>query len=218
MQTEADSLGPWMEPVNLCGVTPLRNYYCSNQYNRAGHQYAQGLTLQQTEIYTILTVGDGLVAQVPAILISTAAGMLVTRSTAEASFGAELTGQFLSYPRVILLTAGMLFLLGLVPGLPTLPFFILSAFCAWLSMTLIKKQRVEREEQEELAAATRLAAVEPEDMYSLLKVELLEIEIGYNLISNRGGGGRQPARTDYRRPSEGGRRARDNYPAHPHPG
>ena len=144
----------------------------------------KGFTLQQaTEIYTILTVGDGLVAQVPAILISTAAGMLVTRSTAEASFGAELTGQFLSYPRVILLTAGMLFLLGLVPGLPTLPFFILSAFCAWLSMTLIKKQRVEREEQEELAAATRLAAVEPEDMYSLLKVELLEIEIGYNLIS-----------------------------------
>jgi len=61
-------------------------------------------------------VGDGLVAQIPAILISTAAGMLVTRSTAEASFGEELASQFLGYPRVLMLTAGLLFLLGLVPG------------------------------------------------------------------------------------------------------
>ena len=71
----------------------------------------QGYSLQEaTQIYIILTVGDGLVAQIPAILISTAAGMLVTRSTAEASFGEELASQFLGYPRVLMLTAGLLFL------------------------------------------------------------------------------------------------------------
>ncbi len=142
----------------------------------------KGFTIQQaTQVYTILTVGDGLVAQVPAILISTSAGMLVTRSTAEASFGEELAGQFLSYPRVILLTAGMLFLLGLVPGLPTVPFFALSAICGWLSLTLIKEQKHKKQEQAEISAAAHLST-EPEETFSLLKVELLEIEIGYHLI------------------------------------
>ncbi|HHX87796.1 MAG TPA: EscV/YscV/HrcV family type III secretion system export apparatus protein, partial [Firmicutes bacterium] len=142
----------------------------------------KGFTIQQAaQIYTILTVGDGLVAQIPAILISTAAGMLVTRSTAEASFGEELAGQFLSYPRVVLLTAGLLFLLGLVPGLPTVPFFILSAICSLLSFTLIKDLKQKKIEQAEISAVAQLSA-EPEDMYSLLQVELLEIEIGYNLV------------------------------------
>src|SRR5690606_10436693 len=99
-------------------------------------------TVQEAvHVYTILTVGDGLVAQIPAILISTAAGMLVTRTTAQASFGEEMASQFLSYPRVILVTSGLLFFLGIVPGLPTIPFFVLAAICAWLSMTLIKEQK-----------------------------------------------------------------------------
>ena len=94
----------------------------------------QGYSFEEaTQIYIILTVGDGLVAQIPAILISTAAGMLVTRSTAEASFGEELAGQFLSYPRVLVLTTGVLVLLGLVPGLPTWPFLVLALFCGLLA-------------------------------------------------------------------------------------
>ncbi len=151
----------------------------------------KGFSAQQAvQIYTILTVGDGLVAQVPAILISTAAGMLVTRSTAEASFGEELTGQFLSYPRVILLTAGVLFLLGLVPGLPTFPFLVLSVLLGWISLILLRDRKQKKIEQSEISASTRLSE-EPEDMFSLLRVETLEIEIGYNLISltdDTGGG------------------------------
>ncbi|MFY9412585.1 MAG: flagellar biosynthesis protein FlhA [Dethiobacteria bacterium] len=143
----------------------------------------QGYSLQEaTQIYIILTVGDGLVAQIPAILISTAAGMLVTRSTAEASFGEELASQFLGYPRVLMLTAGLLFLLGLVPGLPAWPFLTLALFCGLLSYILTREQQQKRVEEAEVSAATHLSA-EPDDPGLLLKVELLEIEIGYNLIS-----------------------------------
>ncbi|MDZ4132449.1 MAG: flagellar biosynthesis protein FlhA, partial [Dethiobacteria bacterium] len=75
--------------------------------------------------FTTLTIGDGLVAQVPALLISTSAGMLVTRSTAEASFGEEIATQISAFPKVILLASVLLFFLGIVPGLPPLPFFLL---------------------------------------------------------------------------------------------
>ncbi len=143
----------------------------------------QGFSLvEAAQIYTILTVGDGLVAQIPAILISTAAGMLVTRSTAEASFGEELAGQFLGYPRVLALTAGLLLFLGLVPGLPALPFIILALFCGLLSFILAREQRQKKAAQAEITAAAHLSA-EPDDPGLLLRVELLEIEVGYNLIS-----------------------------------
>ncbi len=146
--------------------------------------------LEAAQIYIILTVGDGLVAQIPAILISTAAGMLVTRSTAEASFGEELAGQFLGYPRALMLTAGMLALFAFVPGLPTWPFLILAIFCSLLSWILLRSQRRKKVEQAEISAAAHLSA-KPDDPGLLLKIELMEIEIGYNLISltePRGGG------------------------------
>ena len=138
---------------------------------------------EATQVYTILTVGDGLVAQIPALLISTSAGMLVTRSTAQASFGEELTSQIFSFPKVILVTAGLLLFLGLVPGLPVWPFFILSAACGMLGYTLMRedqqKELVEEEMEQKKAEA---APPEQEDMGSLLKTELMEIEIGYNLV------------------------------------
>lgn len=141
-----------------------------------GYSFAEA-----TQIYIILTVGDGLVAQIPAILISTAAGMLVTRSTAEASFGEELAGQFLSYPRVLVLTTGVLVLLGLVPGLPTWPFLALALFCGLLAYIMIGVQRQKGAEEAETAVAANLSPALDEP--ALPGVELLEIEIGYNLIS-----------------------------------
>lgn len=131
------------------------------------------------QIYTILTVGDGLVAQVPALLISTAAGMLVTRSTAEASFGEELTGQFFSFPKVIILAAVLLFFLGLVPGLPEMPFFILAGAFGMIAFTLTREQKRKALEPEE---EKKPAVQEPEDYRQILKVELFEIEIGYSLV------------------------------------
>jgi flagellar biosynthesis protein FlhA len=134
-------------------------------------------------VFTILTVGDGLVAQVPALLISTSAGMLVTRSTAESSFGEEMTAQLFAFPKVILLTAVLLFILGIVPGLPPLPFFLLAAAGGTLSFILFKNRR-HMDDEEKAAAEQESAAIvtEPDDFRNLLKVELLEIEIGYNLV------------------------------------
>lgn len=138
---------------------------------------------EATQVYTILTVGDGLVAQIPALLISTSAGMLVTRSTAQASFGEELTSQIFTFPKVILVTAGLLLFLGLVPGLPVWPFFILSAACGMLGYTLMREDRQKELVEEEMEQKKAEAAPpEQEDMGSLLKTELMEIEIGYNLV------------------------------------
>jgi flagellar biosynthesis protein FlhA len=77
--------------------------------------------------YTLLTVGEGLVAQIPALIISTAAGIIVTRSADEKNFGHEITGQFLNYPRALYVSSGVLFAFGLIPGLPHFAFFLLSA-------------------------------------------------------------------------------------------
>ncbi len=146
-----------------------------------------GMSFEEaTQVYTLLTVGDGLVAQVPALLISTSAGMLVSRSTAEASLGEELATQLFSLPKVIILTAALLFFLGLVPGLPATPFFILASACAFLGITLhreAKKQdAVEEEAAQEKTRETAKPPGETDDLSSLVKVELLEIEIGYNLV------------------------------------
>lgn len=137
-----------------------------------------------TQVYTILTVGDGLVAQIPALLISTSAGMLVTRSTASASFGEELTSQLLSFPKVILAAAALLLFLGIVPGLPLWPFLILGVACSMLGFTLLRESKdKETMEEEEKQKEAHAAPADPEDMSSLLSVELMEVEIGYNLVT-----------------------------------
>ncbi len=152
-----------------------------------------GMSIEQAaEVFTILTVGDGLVAQVPALLISTSAGMLVTRSTAEASFGEEMTAQLAAFPKVILLASVLLFFLGIVPGIPALPFFILAAAGGGFAFFLFRDKKKEvREAQAVAEREEAVTAPEPDDFSSLLRVELLEIEIGYNLVEltdeSRGG-------------------------------
>lgn len=138
---------------------------------------------EAASVFTILTVGDGLVAQVPALLISTSAGMLVTRSTAEASFGEEMTAQLSAFPKVIMLSAVLLFFLGVVPGLPPLPFFLLAFAGGALSYFLFRDKKQVTAEAEAIAEQEAVAAPpEPDDFRGLLKVELLEVEIGYNLV------------------------------------
>lgn len=144
----------------------------------------QGMSVAEAaQRYAILTVGDGLVAQIPALLISVSAGMLVTRSTAEASFGEEITGQLFAHPKVIAVASGLLLTLGLVPGIPLLPFFILAASGGSLAYYLFREQKsTAKLSRTQAEPARRGAAAEPEDFRSLLKVELLEMEIGYNLV------------------------------------
>jgi len=143
-----------------------------------------GMSIEEAaSVFTILTVGDGLVAQVPALLISTSAGMLVTRSTAEASFGEEMSAQLVAFPKVIFLAAVLLFFLGIVPGMPALPFFLLAAAGGTLSFFIFRESKQAEDKAQAVAEQeTKETAPEPDDFTSLLRVELLEIEIGYNLV------------------------------------
>ncbi len=84
------------------------------------------------QLFTVLTIGDGLVTQVPALLISTAAGILVTRATSDSNFGQEITAQFTRFPRTIFMASGVIFFLGLVPAMPNLLFLTSSAVLAYV--------------------------------------------------------------------------------------
>lgn len=92
----------------------------------------RGMTIGQAiQRYSILTVGDGLVSQIPALIVATAAGMLVTKGATQIGLGQEISGQLLGRPRALLIGAAILFLLALAPGLPKWPFFVLAAILAW---------------------------------------------------------------------------------------
>jgi flagellar biosynthesis protein FlhA len=140
--------------------------------------------------YTLLSVGDGLVTQIPALIVSTAAGIIVTRAASTSNMGADLTNQLVKQPRAIMIAAGMLILFGIVPGMPTVPFLFLGmavGAVGYLTNESIKKKKLE-EERKKAAKAT---ATEPERTEDLLKVDALEVEIGYGLIpmvdTNQGG-------------------------------
>lgn len=136
------------------------------------------------QVYTLLTVGDGLVTQVPALLVSTATGILVTRATSDASFGKDLSRQFLNFPKVLFLTAGILFILGLIPAMPNLLFLVLSGMTAYLAHSLLQSERQGRlAEQERLSRQMREKPQEPENVFNYFQIDPLEIEIGYNLIT-----------------------------------
>ncbi len=133
------------------------------------------------ETYTKLTVGDGLVSQLPALLVSTATGILVTRSASGESFGKDLSAQLAAFPKVIALAAGILLLLGLVPGLPNLPFLILGAATAYVAYVLIQEEK-QKAVAEEARVQEKERIRQPENVLNLFQVDPLEIEIGYNLI------------------------------------
>jgi flagellar biosynthesis protein FlhA len=133
--------------------------------------------------YTLLTVGDGLVSQIPALLISTATGIVVTRSASERNLGQDLTSQLLSQPRVLTVATVLLVLLGLVPGLPIIPFLVLAGFTSFLAYTLNtapagRGEEVQVTKQEEKADSF----LTQRDMTALLQVDPLEIELGYALV------------------------------------
>ncbi|RJX27852.1 MAG: flagellar biosynthesis protein FlhA [Dethiobacter sp.] len=142
----------------------------------------EGYPIEQAiQVYTLLTVGDGLVSQIPAILISTAAGILITRSANQRTLGQDLSSQLLGFPKVIAMSAGIVLVLGLIPGLPFFPFFILAVGSGFASYLLLQEEKSkaakglarERVERERL---------EPENFHGLVSVNLLELELGYNLL------------------------------------
>ena len=136
------------------------------------------------QTYVRLTVGDGLVSQIPALLISTAAGILVTTSGSKENLGNTLTKQLTAFPVVSAVASGIMLFLAIVPGMPKTPFLIASAAAGVLSYTLYKEENKKLvtetiSEEDEIIEAERK---EPENVMNLINVEPMEVEIGYGLI------------------------------------
>jgi flagellar biosynthesis protein FlhA len=129
------------------------------------------------QTYTLLTVGEGLVAQIPALFISTAAGIVVTRAAADADLGNQITGQMLLSPKAVGTAAGILLALGVVPGLPHLAFLGLGAGAAWLAYRLSQ----EAKSPSEPAPASDAPPAE-HTTPQLAPLDLMEVQVGYGLI------------------------------------
>ncbi|MBA1146993.1 flagellar biosynthesis protein FlhA [Ectothiorhodospiraceae bacterium WFHF3C12] len=157
-----------------------------------------GLTFSTAmEYYTLLTIGDGLVAQIPSLVLSTSTALLVTRMSASQELGDAVTTQLIGNPKVLAITAGVIGFLGLIPGMPNLPFLTLAALAggaAWFTW-----QRRQRAEAEEAAMPAREQA-EPRPAEGEQKelswedvppVDIIGLEVGYGLIPlvdrNQGG-------------------------------
>ena len=134
--------------------------------------------------YTLLTVGEGLVSQIPALLISTATGIIVTRAASEGNLGADIVKQLFNNERIFFINTGVLTMLAIVPGLPGIPFFTLAVICGFIGYSLHRKSAVvaEDESQAERETQAKAEATRPENIVSLLQVDPMELEIGYSLI------------------------------------
>jgi len=131
--------------------------------------------------YTLLTIGEGLVAQIPALLVSTAAGMIVSRAGTDADLGGDITRQMLLNPKAIATAAGILFCFGLVPGLPHIPFLLISIAFGGLAYVLYRMPAEETAGERGGEAAGEKAPEEAK-IESFLDIDPLTLEIGYGLI------------------------------------
>ncbi|ANY15976.1 flagellar biosynthesis protein FlhA [Bordetella pseudohinzii] len=136
-------------------------------------------------VYTLLTIGDGLVAQIPALVISTAAGVVVSRVSTDQDVGQQILGQLFSNPHVMYLTAAIVGIMGLIPNMPHVAFLTLAALLAGVGYSLTKReaarQRKAVEEQPQAAAQAQAAAAEA-TWDDVTMVDQLGLEVGYRLI------------------------------------
>jgi flagellar biosynthesis protein FlhA len=166
--------------------------------------FQMDLSLQEALTkFTLLSIGDGLVSQIPALIVSVAAGLLVTRASENTNLGTQVGGQLVRYPRAIGITAGMLATFGLMPGMPLIPFAILGGMAGYLAYTLKKqKDAADLEVLAPLAkdakgnskggapvtgkeaAANAPASVKAggDDLRKLIDLDVFAIEIGYGLL------------------------------------
>jgi flagellar biosynthesis protein FlhA len=136
------------------------------------------------QLYTTLTIGDGLVSQVPALLISTASGILVTRSGSSDNFGESVTKQLSAFPVATGIASALMLFLAIVPQMPKIPFLAASLAMGSLTYLLLKEKEAKNvkevvSEEEKIIQAERK---EPENVMNLISVEPMEVEIGYGLI------------------------------------
>ena len=132
--------------------------------------------------YTILTVGDGLVSQIPALVVSTAAGLMVTNAGGGSRMGPQLASQLGAHPKAMWIAAGVLGFFAVVPGLPKFPFIVMAGGTAMLAR-VASRAEVRRDEEAAQATAAETAPVQtPDPMEDLLQIDPIELEVGYALI------------------------------------
>ena len=151
----------------------------------------RGLSFQDAlQTYSILTIGDGLVTLIPALLLSTATGILVTRSASEESLGLDFTKQLLAYPQIFFIVAAVIAFFGLFPGMPKISFFSVAALIAFLAFSL-RRMAAKGSAAEQAAVSEAEEDKKPENVSSLLQIDPMELEIGYRIIPlvdpNQGG-------------------------------
>lgn len=142
--------------------------------------------------YSLLTVGDGLVSQIPALLISTATGIVVTRAASEGNLGTDITSQLLTYPKLLYITGGTIFFLGLftpISDLLTLPIAGLLILGGYMLSRIPEPDKEHLQELNEEMETDEMKS--PESVVQLLSIDPIEFEFGYGLIpladTNQGG-------------------------------
>lgn len=133
------------------------------------------------QTYVILTIGDGLAAQIPALITSTAAGIVVSRAATESNLGQDILHQLFKNPKTLATASGVLFLLGLIPGLPHLPFILIAIISGAVAYLMLTKEKREKELPPPPLPEEKPMSLQ-EQLESLLKVDPISLEIGYNLI------------------------------------
>jgi len=144
--------------------------------------FYHGVQLSEAlKTYTILTVGDGLVTMIPSLLVSVAGAMVATRASSESSLGSDLTRQLLPRSDPLWIVSGVMGTLGLIPGLPKIPFFLMSGLLGWLA------RRAQRAGTVKSAAVTPATTLPPEkaqeQLETLLRLDDLSLEVGYGLVA-----------------------------------
>jgi len=136
---------------------------------------------EAAQVYTLLTIGDGLVSQLPALVVSTAAGLVVTRATSDKNLPHQLISQLVNQPHAFLIASAILFFFGMIPGLPHFPFFLMSIIAGTIGFNKFKdtskKALIDSRKKEEDAKAPT-----PERVESILPLDIMELEVGYELI------------------------------------
>ncbi len=152
---------------------------------------SRGESLQDAlSTYAILTIGDGLVSQIPALMISVATSFIVTRAASESDMSSDFIKQIFSNPKVLYLAAGLSVILSLF--LPTIPFLLLAAVLVFIGYTLSKQQIADQKQQENIVEETEVEEIrKPENVVTLLQIDPIELEFGYGVIPladvNQGG-------------------------------
>ena len=131
--------------------------------------------------FTLLTVGDGLIAQIPALIISTAAGIITTRNSNSEALGSQVNEEFKAHPKAFYITAAAISFFGIIPGFPALPFFVIGSLIGFAGFKIEKSKELDKVAAS--SSAIQESKSKSETLESLLPVELVQLEVGYGIVN-----------------------------------